>query len=233
MNLHNHTIFSDGKFSPEEIIKFAIKGEINYIGICDHYLSSKIHRSSLDEEKLKEYIKSIKRLSIIYSNDIKIFCGIEIDFSILRTNFVSLPYEQISNLDFVLFEYVSDKDAIGLDLPELVKIRDNFQTLVGLAHNDIEKNFGKDKFDELIDILEKNAIFLELCPSLRYSRGITPYYYFAEDFFRKVKGRDVLLSIGTDTHDDIRDVTKISNALDFLKSLSLEDNMHSLIRKLE
>lgn len=225
LNLHNHSTFSDGDFKVDELIRAAIKSELKFIAITDHYLTSKLPLNSVTPDQIDIYIENIDNIAKSFKKKIKVLKGLEIDFCILRTNFTTLPYEHLKRLDFILLEYVNEKEALGLGLEELIKIREYFPNNLGLAHNDLEKNFGSENFDALIDRLEEFNIFVELCPSLRYGRGITPYYYFAEEFFVKIKGRKVKISIGTDTHNDLQEVGKITNAWEFVRFLKLEKNL--------
>lgn len=232
VNLHNHTTFSDGEFLPEKIVEFAIKNEIMHLGICDHFKTKKIPKS-MDVDKIDEYVLAINKIKERYDKEINIYLGLEIDFSLLRTNFVSLFSCNLEYFDYLLFEYVSDSEVFGLAIDELIKIRKTFPCTIGLAHCDIEKIFGKDRFLELIEKCEKNDIFVELNSSSFYQRGITPYYYFAEEFFAGLKNRNIGISIGSDTHYEIKEVGNISNAMKFIKQLGIEENLNFLIKKLK
>lgn len=231
INFHNHTTFSDGSFSPEEIVKAAIKSEIRHLGICDHFQTTKIPQKCVKTEMIDEYLSTLRKLRISYGAKINIYIGLEVDFSLLRTNLLSLLSYGVENFDYLLFEYVEDVELSGLSLDELVKIRNVFPVAVGLAHCDIEKKFGKEKFKMLAEKLQKNNIFLELSTALIHCRGITPYYYFAEDFFQEIKGKEVALSVGSDTHYEIKEVGNINNAISFIKQLHLSDNLNLLVKK--
>lgn len=41
INLHTHTRFSDGNFTPEQIVKVAAEHHLTHIGITDHLLTDK------------------------------------------------------------------------------------------------------------------------------------------------------------------------------------------------
>jgi len=79
--------------------------------------------------------------------------------------------------------------------------------------------------EELIGVLESNKIFIELCPNLRHSKLNKQFYHFAEGFFANLQGSDVLISIGTDTHTNLKNVGDIADALDFIARFGLEDNL--------
>jgi len=42
MNLHNHTTYSDGKFSPRDIVEAAIRAGLSAVGISDHYRTTRV-----------------------------------------------------------------------------------------------------------------------------------------------------------------------------------------------
>ena len=223
INLHNHTTFSDGRYSPREIIEAGIEFGLTHIAIADHYMTRKV--DSIPFNRLMDYIKEIRILAEEFQDDITVLCGVEIDACNERTDFPNMQYEDLNSLDFVLFEYVQNDIWNGIPLWELLRIRENIVRPVGLAHNDIGKNFSHARYDELIGVLEPNNIFIELCPNLRNSKLNKPYYHFAEGFFSSLRGTNVLISIGTDTHNNIKNVGNIQDAVDFIQRFGLEDNL--------
>jgi histidinol phosphatase-like PHP family hydrolase len=223
INLHTHTTFSDGRYSPKEIIEASIDADLSHLAICDHYMTNKV--DSIPFDGLTDYIQNIKDLANEFSEKITILCGVEIDSCKKRTDISKIPYEDLNNLDLVLFEYVQNDIWNGMPLWELLGIRKNIKCPVGLAHNDIGKNFSHTKYDELIAVLETNNIFIELCPNLRNSKLNKPYYHFAEGFFSNLRETEVYISIGTDTHSSLKSVGNINDAVDFIKRYGLEDNL--------
>lgn len=225
-NLHIHTTFSDGKFSPEEVIKTAIKAKLSVIGISDHYKTKKLKNGFVCPENLSDYLHAIQELKQKYAKQIQVLTGLEVDSCILRTDFSGIPFEKLNKCDYVLMEYIEENETMGMGLDEFLKIRPMFTCKVGFAHCDVEKFFGKQKYDALLTILEENKIFMELCPSKRNSRwGTTPYYLFAEEFFDRMKSRPIFLSIGTDMHDDLSDVGQVTHAVDFIRLSGLQKNL--------
>ena len=223
MNLHNHTTFSDGRYSPREIIEAGIEFGLTHVAITDHYMTTKV--DSIPFDGLSGYIQEIKSLADEFQDEIIVLCGVEFDACKKRTDLSKIQFEDLNNLDLVLFEYVQNDIWNGIPLWELLRIRENIKCPVGLAHNDIGKNFSHSKYDELIAVLEANKIFIELCPSLRNSKLNTPYYHFAEGLFASLRSSEVLISIGTDTHSNIKSVGNIGDAMDFIERYGLEDNL--------
>lgn len=222
-NLHNHTTFSDGKYPPRTIIETGIEAGLTHIAITDHYMTRKV--DSIPFSGLPDYQREISGLAEEFQDKITVLCGVEIDACKQRTDFSKMQFGDLSNLDFVLFEYVQNDIWNGMPLWEMLRIRDKIPCPVGLAHNDIGKNFSHSKYDELIGVLESNRIFIELCPNLRHSKLNKNYYHFAEGFFENVRGSEVLVSIGTDTHTNLKNVGNVSDALDFIARFELEDNL--------
>lgn len=78
-NYHIHTTISDGKLSPEELIKLAIKRKFDTICITDHYKLPSRFIESNDFYSEKDY-NNLKELKIRYKDKIKILIGVEFDW---------------------------------------------------------------------------------------------------------------------------------------------------------
>jgi histidinol phosphatase-like PHP family hydrolase len=224
MNLHNHTTYSDGRFSPRDIVEAGIRAGLSVVGISDHYRTTKAR--SLSPASLDEYVEHVRRLAIHYKDRIRVLVGVEVDASPDRTEDLAyLPFSQLNKMDFILFEHVQDEEAGGMSLWELFDMRKELEPPVGLAHNDIGRNFAEIEPAVLIPVLETNHLFLELCPSLRHSKLQRPLYRHSLEFYTRLKGTGVELSIGTDTHDNLDDIGDIGDALAFVRELGLEKNL--------
>ena len=221
-NLHNHTLFSDGKHTISALIEQAIGSGIKLLGISDHSGTTKT--TSLPLNRLPEYVRLIRTHAERYMSEIKILAGIELDSCINRTpELHQLPYDQINSMDYVLFEYINNPYWNGLDLQQLGYIRRKIGIPVGLAHPDIGFLCENMPVGEVIDFLEHHAIFLELT-----SRDPSKYRNYP-DFFQRLKDRQILLSIGSDTHDDILDIARLEDPIDFITSQGLQDQLISKV----
>ena len=78
-DLHTHTIFSDGKNTPEEMVLAAIEKGLSYIGFSDHAPMHFDDGCAMDAGKLPAYAAEINRLKEKYKNQITIYLGLEMD----------------------------------------------------------------------------------------------------------------------------------------------------------
>ena len=76
-DLHMHTVFSDGKNTPEEMIREAIRLGLDTVGISDH---SHLDPCGMTLEATEEYHREIARLKEKYAGQIRVLCGLERDF---------------------------------------------------------------------------------------------------------------------------------------------------------
>ena len=76
-NFHTHTIYCDGKDTPEEIINEAISRGFLAIGFSGHSYSEMDKSFAMTEENAARYRREINNLKEIYKDSIKIYCGIE------------------------------------------------------------------------------------------------------------------------------------------------------------
>lgn len=76
-NFHTHTVFSDGKNTPEELVLYAIENGMVSLGFSDHALTEHDTRYCLQD--VSGYIREIKRLKQKYADKIQIYLGVEED----------------------------------------------------------------------------------------------------------------------------------------------------------
>ena len=79
-NFHNHTVYSDGKNTPEEMVLEAIRLGCDEIGFSDHSYTEFDTSYCMSRQYTVEYKCEIKRLKEKYKNKIKIYLGIEQDY---------------------------------------------------------------------------------------------------------------------------------------------------------
>jgi histidinol phosphatase-like PHP family hydrolase len=230
-NIHNHTTYSDGSYTPEQIVRYAYKKGLDVVGISDHYATDKVR--SISFEQLPTYIQHLRRLKIENRSKIRLISGVEIDSSNVRTALDKLDYRQLNKLNFVLFEYVQDPLWAGMAFDKFIELSERFSVPVGLAHMDIELCFYEIDPQIVIPELEKHNIFIELSSSMRYVRFGKQYYHLAEDFFMELSNSKVPIAVGTDTHQDANDIIDIYDATEFIKKMNLTENLNRFFKMIE
>ena len=78
-NLHTHTTYCDGKDTPEEMIREALKKGFTSIGFSGHSYMYYSPNWSMSLEGTEQYKKEITELKQKYEKEIDIFLGIEVD----------------------------------------------------------------------------------------------------------------------------------------------------------
>ena len=202
MDLHNHSLWSDGINTTKEIIDNAIKLNINAIGITDHLQSTK--GPSIQFSQIESYINELQALKIYYKNRIKILIGIEISVFPYPEYLNSIPYESLKELDYALLEYLENMNP-EISLYDIETYLHKFPCRLGLAHTDLLKlanNHGG--LANITEFLSENNIFWEINSNFMYE--------FFDDIIIKLNDNTLSLinlinkykinvSVGSDTHD--------------------------------
>ncbi len=81
-NFHTHTIYGDGKDTPEELVLYAIKQGCTAIGFSGHSFNNFLDADPfcMTPENTVKYVDDIKRLQKYYGNKIRILLGVERDY---------------------------------------------------------------------------------------------------------------------------------------------------------
>ncbi|MBD5150966.1 MAG: histidinol-phosphatase [Oscillibacter sp.] len=94
-NLHTHTVFGDGKNSPEEMVLGAIRSGCRSLGFSEHSPLSQEADSdgwSMEADQEPVYRSEILRLREAYQDRLEIFLGLELDAD---TPVPELPYDYL------------------------------------------------------------------------------------------------------------------------------------------
>lgn len=78
-NLHTHTVYSDGRNTAEEIIRFALDKGFVSLGFSDHGFTWFDQSYCVSREGERAYRREIARMKEKYAGVLDIFCGIEQD----------------------------------------------------------------------------------------------------------------------------------------------------------
>ena len=80
-SLHTHTIYADGKNTPEEMVLAAIQKEFDAIGFSEHsYLPDPLVPEQMTVADMARYQQEVAQLKEKYKGQIQVFCGLEYDF---------------------------------------------------------------------------------------------------------------------------------------------------------
>lgn len=79
-NLHTHSIFSDGKSTPEDVVLEAINQGLKALGFSDHSPVPFENSFAIKNDEVNNYITTIKSLKEKYKDQIDIYCSMEMDF---------------------------------------------------------------------------------------------------------------------------------------------------------
>lgn len=79
-NHHTHTIYSDGHARPDDYAKFAVHCKLDILGFSEHSPLPFDNPFSFNREKKTEYLKQIHNLKADYSDKIRIYCAMEMDY---------------------------------------------------------------------------------------------------------------------------------------------------------
>ena len=217
-DLHSHTYYSFcGIDNPEDVVKAAIKGGLQVIGINDHnygigFGDPSVMLIQTDEcrtiygRALRKYYDHINLLKELYKDQITVLRGIEV--CTLNDYCHLLPEnEDISYFDYCLVENLSDigKTALNNDLFSFVK---RAKCKVGVAHTDMFafiKHIGEDPL-KYFTKMAKLGVFWEMNVNYDSIHGYREHSYVKEFFENReqqeiIRKSGVEISIGFDGHD--------------------------------
>ena len=235
LNLHIHSKFSDGRNSISQIVLTALDKGLDYICITDHFTNSWKadvipNLNSLDKiEMYLEEIGQFQKYLLDEESQMALFKGIEIDLS--STEKFILNGISPTKFDIILFEYLESIEGISFMKKIINYWKRNTKNskafpLIGLAHFD-PSFFVINGMNILIDFLTQNQIFFEFNSSY-------PQFYSQKyrSFFDQLKERNILVSIGCDSHH-ISTLKDIEEAYDRINFYELENNLIDLIQILD
>lgn len=79
-NLHTHSTFSDGKNTPEEIVKSAIEKNFVSIGFSDHSDTPCDQSYCMKTPAYPDYFRTVRELGERYGDKIDVLLGLELDY---------------------------------------------------------------------------------------------------------------------------------------------------------
>ena len=114
-SLHTHTLYADGKNTPEELVLAAIAKGFDAIGFSEHsYLPDPLVPEQLTIEDMARYKEEVAQLKEKYKGQIDVFCGLEYDFySDVPTEGLDYMIGSVHYLDFDGEKVTFDWDVPG------------------------------------------------------------------------------------------------------------------------
>ncbi|MHA1269065.1 MAG: PHP domain-containing protein [Candidatus Helarchaeota archaeon] len=219
IDLHIHTIFSDGNNNINEVCKEAKKKKIRIIAITDHYTTgwkSKII-NHLRLDNINHYLEEIDKIKENYN--LKILKGIEIDMNSNISDIKKIPFNQF---DLILLECIKSIETMKNYIAFIRKKshqNSNNSQIIALAHPNIHLYLHNTILKQVfIPYLVKEEIYFEL--NSRYSN----YFINHKKIINNLISSGVKFTIGSDSHSISR-VGDISISYMFLKDLNGMDNL--------
>ena len=231
INLHIHSNYSDGKQTINQIVDKAIKLELDYIAITDHFTNSwKSWFSTLNNNetisKYLEELSSYQRYLINNNNHLRLLKGLEVDLA--STEKFIKDFIQLDKFDLILFEYLQSYETVAFlkNILNYWKKSINNFPILGLAHFD-PSFFAYGTLDPLMNFLKEYNIYFEFNSSYPsfYSRKY-------ELFFEKLKEYQIPVAIGCDSHR-VSNLIDIEEPFEMIKYYNLEKNFEILLKSLK
>ena len=79
-NLHTHSIYSDGKSQPREIVEEAVRQGLTSLGFSEHSPLPFDNNFSVKSADMPKYVAEIAQLKAEFKGKIDIYCGLEADY---------------------------------------------------------------------------------------------------------------------------------------------------------
>jgi DNA polymerase (family 10) len=165
-SLHNHSTWSDGRMTTEQIAKAMQELGLSYWAITDHSKSS-IQANGLDVKRLREQIKEIKAINQRLADegvDFRLLTGTEVD--VLAEGKLDFPDDVLAELDVVV---ASAHQRLAIDEAQ------NTKRIIRAAENKyvhmlghltgrllLERDPQKVNIREVIDACAANSTWIEL-----------------------------------------------------------------------
>ena len=98
---HTHNFYCDGNNSIEEMVYNAVLLSIKHIGISSHAPIKFLNKWSISYQQLENYILEIEKTAKKYSNKIRVFKSLEIDY-IPGYTYSFNHFNELLNLDYTI-----------------------------------------------------------------------------------------------------------------------------------
>lgn len=224
-NLHNHTPFSDGALSIDELVDehLKIKGiEIGGVGICDALFCTPTSRPVASERQYqqmfqreaREYVDMVQQARRRWQGKARLLCGAEVHWGLNKAMLAPLR-EILAELEI---EYVLFACLDWAALTQLANQARRFPCPVGLARTDVAAAFPNTSMDQVVRTMANARIFWEFTADM-HAR------HTCDAWCAVLSQHKVRIGIATDTHDDVNCLKALPGMYDFLNHHQLIDRV--------
>lgn len=195
--LHNHSTYSDGAHSLEDMAQAAFDMGLSYFGICDHSQSLVI-ANGLKADRVAKQQTEIESINTSYeagSRPFKIFSGIESD--ILNDGALDYPDDVLASFDFIV---ASVHNRLNMSQEEatnrvLTAVENPYTSILGHPTGRIllgREGYPLD-YDVILKACAANNVAVEL--------NASPYRLDLDwRYIRKATAMGIMISINPDAH---------------------------------
>lgn len=231
IDIHNHTTYSDGRNTVEEVIQSALKEGLQIVGISDHFDPYVAQEVCLQPEEVSVYLKEIRTLSEKYP--IKVLAGLELG---LQTEGILWPGEEMDYYIYSVHTVPGRPDLKTLENPwdiylqEAISAVDLIDRPGFLGHLDfLRRHIPKAKppkpgqlMDTLLMKLVSNHVGLELNTSgWMYGIGDPSPQPWVIERYIDLGGRFV--TVGSDSHRASQIGNFTVKALSLLRKMGIKE----------
>lgn len=222
-NLHNHTPFSDGAYTVDEICEahLSFAGvSVDGVGFSDYLFAtpwSKVPTDAREFERIfaaeaRDYVEQILAARERWAGRLDVLVGCELNWS-RNAKFLDQVITLLDGVDYVLFEGV---DWAGLTT--LANRTKRWPFAVGLSRTDITRQMPRTSMDQIVRTLANAHIFFELNSEFMPLRDSDPW-------FNVLPHHRVGVSLGTDTHDDLACIRQLGDMCRYLERRGLDGRL--------
>lgn len=222
INLHNHTPFSDGAYTIDEICEAHLQQdfEVAGVGISDHLFctpSSREIKSDREFDRIfgketQEYMQMVRTARQQWSDKLTIYCGAAVNWPLNKT-MLDRVRNLSSGLDYVFFEFV---DWAGLT--QLANQARRWPCPVILSNTDVATQFPNTSMDQVVRTLANARIVYELSSKLMPLGA-------HDRWFRIIPNHRVQVAVGSDTHDDLQCISDLPELYKYVDKFGLKEKI--------
>lgn len=224
INLHNHTPFSDGAMTIDEICEAHLEADIGVtgVGICDTLFAAPTSRAISGEKQfrqlfrseVREYVEMVRAAKRRWDGKLELYCGCELHWRLNREYLNEV--RQILSEAGIEYVLVSSLDWAGLT--QLANQAKRFPCPVGIARTNVAERFPTTSLDQVVRTMANARLIWEMT-------GNEFRAHECGAWCNTLKNHRVRIAVGTDTHDDLRCINELPEMYEFLEERGLTDKI--------